>query len=137
MIKSFRGNYSFLSNFYETPVTYEGITYRNSEAAYQAAKTLKNKEKFKDMSGSEAKRAGRVVIIRNDWDEIKLEKMYEICLAKFTQNLDLKQKLLETENEYLQEENTWGDMFWGTVKDVGQNNLGKILMRVREELKHV
>lgn len=137
MIKGFRGKYSFLSNFYETPVTYEGITYRNSEAAFQAAKTLKNKEKFKDMTGVEAKKAGRVVIMRNDWDEIKLEKMYEICLAKFSQNPELKEKLLETKDEYIQEENTWGDMYWGTVKDVGQNNLGKILMQVREELKHV
>lgn len=40
MIKEFRGKYYFLSNFYEAPITYEGITYQNNEAAFQSAKVL-------------------------------------------------------------------------------------------------
>ena len=51
------------------------------------------------------------------------------------QNAELRIKLLETGNEHLEEGNTWGDRIWGTVNGVGQNRLGKILMRVREELK--
>ena len=60
--------------------------------------------------------------------------MYEIVLAKFTQNPDLKEKLLATGDESLEEGNTWGDTIWGTVDGVGENRLGKILMRVRDEL---
>lgn len=62
--------------------------------------------------------------------------MYEICKAKFTQNEDLKAKLLATGNDILEEGNTWGDRVWGTVNGVGENRLGKILMRVREELRN-
>lgn len=62
--------------------------------------------------------------------------MYEICKAKFTQNGDLKEKLLATGNDILEEGNTWGDRVWGTVNGVGENRLGKILMRVREELRN-
>ena len=60
--------------------------------------------------------------------------MYEIVLAKFTQNPDLKEELLATGDEHLEEGNTWGDAIWGTVDGVGENRLGKILMRVRDEL---
>ena len=62
--------------------------------------------------------------------------MYELCKAKFTQNEDLKEKLLATGNDILEEGNTWGDRVWGTVNGVGENRLGKILMRVREELRN-
>lgn len=62
--------------------------------------------------------------------------MYEICMAKFTQNEDLKEKLLATGNDILEEGNTWGDKVWGTVNGVGENKLGKILMKVREELRN-
>ena len=62
--------------------------------------------------------------------------MYEICKAKFTQNEDLKEKLLATGNDILEEGNTWGDRVCGTVNGVGENRLGKILMRVREELRN-
>ena len=100
MINEFRGKYYFLSNFYEAPVTWNGITYQNNEAAFQSAKVTDDK-------------------IR----------------ATFSQNEDLKEKLLDTGNEHLEEGNTWGDKIWGTVNGKGQNNLGKILMMVREELR--
>lgn len=62
--------------------------------------------------------------------------MYEICKAKFSQNTELKKRLLSTGNEHLEEGNTWGDKIWGTVNGVGENRLGKILMRIREELRN-
>ena len=73
--------------------------------------------------------------LRHDWEKVKFDIMYEICKAKFSQNAELKDKLLATGDEYLEEGNTWGDRIWGTVNGKGQNNLGKILMRVREELR--
>ena len=75
--------------------------------------------------------------MRSDWEEVKNKVMYEIVLAKFTQNSDLKEKLLATGDEHLEEGNTWGDTIWGTVDGVGENRLGKILMRVRDELNEV
>lgn len=136
MINEFRGRYFFLSNFYNSPVTWNGITYQNNESAFQSAKVLDESERnqFSKLNPSEAKKKGRHVKLRQDWEEVKFDIMYDICLAKFTQNEDLKNKLLETGDEYLKEGNTWGDKIWGTVNGVGENNLGKILMKVRDEL---
>lgn len=137
MINEFRGKYYFLSNFFSAPVTYDGITYQNNEAAFQSAKVLDKsiKEKFSMLGPSSAKRKGRHVQLRHDWERVKFDIMYEICKAKFSQNEELRNRLIETGDEHLEEGNTWGDMIWGTVNGKGQNNLGKILMRVTEELR--
>ena len=132
-INSFRNEYYFLSNFYEAPVTYEGITYRNNEAAFQAQKvcTPAERMRFKDLNAAEAKKLGRRVSLRKDWESVKIKAMREIVYAKFEQNEELKQKLINTKSAYLEEGNTWGDRIWGTVNGQGSNLLGKILMDVR------
>ena len=136
-IDNFRGKYFFLSNFFSAEVTWQGRTYLNNEAAFQSAKCIKEsqRDKFTQLDPSRAKRAGRRVILRNDWEDVKEQVMYEVCLAKFTQNPDLKQKLIETGDAILIEGNDWGDKCWGMVNGVGQNKLGKILMKIRDELK--
>ena len=143
MINEFKGRYYFLSNFYKAPVVWNGIKYKNNEAAFQSAKIISGKEMFANLDPSSAKKLGRKVQLRNDWEDVKDEVMYEICKAKFSQNLGLKRRLLETDNEYLEEGTTgWHDNIWGNCscekcKNIpGENKLGKILMRVREELKN-
>lgn len=146
MITNFKGDYAFLSNFFAAPVLYNGVTYPNNEAAFQASKTqdLEARMKFAKMNPSQAKYAGRRVFLRSDWEIIKLRVMYEICRNKFTANPILAEKLLATGDELLIEGNTWNDRYWGAVasKDPisilayeGENWLGRILMRVREELR--
>lgn len=136
-IDSFRGKYFFLSNFYLTEVSFDGLTFQNNEAAFQAMKTLDRgkRAEFARLDPSSAKRKGRQVKLRKDWEEIKDQIMYEICLSKFNQNEDLRNKLLQTKGMELIEGNDWGDTYWGVCRGRGQNKLGKILMRVREELE--
>jgi len=55
--------------------------------------------------------------------------------AKFSQSKKLSELLLSTGDKYLEETNNWGDEFWGVCNEVGENNLGKILIRVRKKLK--
>lgn len=145
MIKEFSGKYFFLSNFYNAYLMYEGDTYCSTEAAFQAAKTLDKKKRAEiaRLSPSDAKKAGRKVELRADWEDVKDDVMYEVCRAKFTMNdsLHLRERLLATGDEELVEGNTWHDNYWGDCqcercKDIkGRNQLGKILMRIREELK--
>lgn len=136
-IDSFRGEYYFLSNFYEVPVTYEGMTFSSNEAAFQAMKSTSPKVRmeFCQLNPSEAKHHGRMITLRKDWEEVKLKIMTDLVRAKFEQHEDLRQKLLATGDAYLEEGNTWGDRIWGTVNGAGANHLGQILMQIREELR--
>lgn len=136
-ITSFRNNYDFLSNFYAAPVTYEGITYPNVETAFQAQKTLDPavRRTFVNVSPGEAKRMGRRVVLRPDWETVKDGIMLDLLRQKFTQNPDLEAKLQLTGHAHLEEGNTWGDRYWGTVNGVGKNMLGLLLMQVRGELR--
>ena len=139
MIDEFRGKYYFLSNFMCARVKYLGVEYSNNEAAFQAQKSLDDsiKLKFKDLNPNEAKSLGRRIKLRKDWESVKDEIMYQICRAKFELNPVLMKALIDTGNELLEEGNTWGDTEWGTVNGEGKNKLGKILMRIRSELRDI
>lgn len=133
-ILEFKGEYQFLSNFYDTPVEYNGLRYKNSEAAFQAQKCPQRASEFCNLSAISAKRLGRAVPMRGDWNKVRLQVMKEVVLAKFQQNKKLKRMLLATQDALLQEGNYWKDTFWGVCDGVGENHLGKILMEVRDEL---
>lgn len=122
MIDRFTDEYFFLSNFFESKVTYEGITYLNNEAAFQSMKTLDENERrtFAELEPDAAKKAGRKISLRSDWEDVKTELMYEICKAKFTQNNDLAEKLLATGDEELVEGNNWNDKIWGKSQRTGR-----------------
>ena len=136
-IDNFKGEYFFLSNFYPTKIKYNGIQYLNNEAAFQAQKctTMEDRIKFSYLNPSDAKKLGRRIILRNDWESVKISIMHDIVFEKFKQNPHLTKKLLDTGDVYLEEGNNWGDRIWGTVNGVGRNELGKILMEVRKEIK--
>ena len=129
---AFRGAAAFLSNMYNAPIEYNGVKYRCAEAAFQAQKDSSRAQEFADLDGAAAKRLGRHVKLREDWDKIKDSIMADVVSAKFNQNPELMTKLKNYSGE-LREENTWGDKYWGTVNGVGQNKLGKILTNIREE----
>ena len=138
-ITSFRGDYHFLSNFYESPLEYEGLRYQNAETAFQAHKCTDDGEKaeFSSLAANKAKRLGRQVKLREDWEEVKTGLMLQIVRAKFAQNPELADELLRTGDRKLIEGNTWHDVFWGMDLNTGQgeNHLGRILMQVREEMR--
>lgn len=137
-IDSFQGEFRFLSNFWFVRIQYLGLTFLSTEHAYQAAKTLDRNAHRKiaqAATASEAKRLGRRVSIRPEWEEVKLDVMYELVKQKFNlPHIGLRGLLLATGDRELIEGNHWGDTFWGVCAGEGQNHLGKILMRVRAEL---
>ena len=143
MISDFSRENFFLSNFYNAYLDYEGVVFCSTEAAFQAAKTLdvEERKKIARMSPSESKKAGRKVALRRDWESVKDKVMYDVCLAKFTMNESLKERLLATGDEELVEGNEWHDNYWGNCtcdncKDIpGRNQLGKTLMKVRADIR--
>jgi ribA/ribD-fused uncharacterized protein len=137
-IDQFQGDYRFLSNFYPATVVYQGITYPDSEHAYQSAKTLDMAERARIAAlptPAEAKRAGEALTYRSDWAQVKYQVMLDCVRDKFTRHPDLRAKLLATGDAHLQEGNTWGDQIWGVYQGKGTNWLGLILMQVRSELR--
>ena len=137
VIDSFRDEFDWLSNFFPCPVEFEGLTFGNTEAVFQAAKTLdmEEREKFVGLSPLIAKRKGRRVKLRSDWEAVKIEVMREVLRCKFSQNPELKAKLIATGDSELIEGNNWNDRFWGVCRGKGQNHLGRLLMELRAELK--
>jgi hypothetical protein len=132
-ITKFRGSHAFLSNFWSCPVYFDEEVYGSAEAAFQAAKTddLKWRERIRHADTPvEAKQLGRQAPLRPDWEKTRVDIMRQILVSKFS-NEPLRQKLLATAPAFLEEGNTWGDRFWGTVDGIGINMLGKLLMELR------
>lgn len=134
-VNGFFGNYRFLSNFHPSEIQYQGCIYPTSEHAYQAAKAKNviDREMIRNASTPAlAKRLGGRAALREDWGEVKLSIMGEILREKF-QIIELRDLLLKTFPKTLSEGNWWGDTFWGVYKGKGENNLGKLLMQIRNE----
>ncbi len=132
-ITSFSGSYAFLSNFYEPAHTeFEGQLFPTSEHAFQAAKTLGSRKAFFGGTPGQAKRLGKQVRLRPDWESIKLGVMLTVLRAKF-RDKTFRDALLSTGDAELVEGNTWGDVYWGVCDGRGENHLGKLLMKVRAE----
>jgi ribA/ribD-fused uncharacterized protein len=135
IIDSFWDDYRFLSNFFFVVVELDGETYPTIEHAYQAAKTLDPVQRQairKCRSPGQAKRMGQYVTMRPDWDDIKIATMCDLLRQKFGSGY-LRTALLATDNAILIEGNNHGDTFWGICNGRGANNLGRLLMKVREE----
>ena len=136
-IKSFRGPYRWLSNFWPAQVVLDGIVFGSVEHAYQAAKTL-DLDHRRAIAGlakpGQAKRYGRKLQVREDWEQVKLAVMEDLLRQKFS-HPDLGQKLLDTGDACLEESNVWRDFFWGVCDGKGENHLGRLLMKIRDGLR--
>jgi hypothetical protein len=137
MIDKFYGDYGFLSNFWLTPVVFDGEVYPSSEHAFQAAKSLDKSERKKIReceTPGKAKRMGARVALRSDWETIKDGVMLDLIREKF-KDKDLRDRLIATGTNELIEGNNWNDTYWGVCNSIGKNMLGKLLMQVRNEIK--
>lgn len=139
MIDSFTGDYQFLSNFHPHPLTYEGVTYPTAEHAYQAQKTLHPSERTmiaKLRTPGLAKKAGKLLVLRPDWERVKVQVMREILTEKF-KHYHLRKQLSYTAGQTIVEGNYWHDNYWGMCRcercanTVSENHLGKLLMEIR------
>lgn len=134
-IDSFRGPNYFLSNYFGAPISVNGLVFPTNEHAFAAFKTtdLTLRAYIAQLpTPGEAKKHGRALALRPDWEEIKVDVMRHLIFQKFKQHPDLALKLLETRGSKLIEGNTWGDREWGVDEHgVGKNLLGRLLMERR------
>ena len=143
MITSFSGEYAFLSNFYPSPI-YDAvwrIKFPTAEHLYQSRKTFDLDEKRNIMmceTPGKAKRLGRKISLRKDWEDVKLSVMRAVLIHKFNQNELLLRRLLETGSEIIVEGNNWHDDYWGVCtcdrcrRNFGENHMGILLMDIRK-----
>ena len=138
-VKEFRGKFRFLSNFYPTKIEIDGIEYATTEHYFQSMKFTDSEiqEKIRNApTPGLAKKWAREHKKREDWYEISLDVMERALKAKFDIP-EFREKLLATGDMYLQEGNRWRDTFWGVDLKTGkgENHLGRLLMKIRSELK--
>ena len=148
VVKEFRGEYFFLSNYYETPMEWRNLDFRSAEQAFAYAKTFFAKSDYygeeyrteilNAKTPGDAKKIGRNALINVEaWDRYKVMYMREIVHAKFATGHGLVGPLINTGAMMLVEGNNWGDKFWGRCLDsasgkmVGLNTLGVLLMEER------
>lgn len=140
-IKFYECKYYMFSNFSAFGFFHDGRDWPTSEHAYQASKFKDDYLKSVIQSKSspyDAKRIAHELANegkqKSNWDEIKIECMYSICSAKLAHHEIIREALLETEGKEIIEtspmDSFWG---WGPNKD-GRNELGKIWMRLRDDL---
>jgi ribA/ribD-fused uncharacterized protein len=142
MITEFKGDYKWLSNFQPVDIILNNIKYPTVEHAYMSMKS--NDIKWKELcanrliSPSVIKKESREIKLVENWLDIKIQVMKKCLIQKYFQE-PYKTLLLNTNDEYIQEGNMWGDTYWGVCLKTkkGDNNLGKIIMSVRNKLNNL
>lgn len=130
---------SFTSNLYRCKITFGDYTYNSVEHAYQASKTIipSEREAIRNTKDPlEAKRLGGLVTLRDGWDTdgLKVHIMYKLLTIKF-EDTTLRNKLITTGDRELVELNDHNDTYWGVCNGKGNNMLGKLLMKVRADIR--
>ena len=139
IVKEFRNKYHFLSNFFPVKIIIDGLKYNSTEHYFQSMKFTdpRIQEKVRNTpTPSSAKKLAKKFRKREDWYEISLNVMERALRVKF-EIPELREKLIATDEMYLQEGNRWKDTFWGVDLKTGegQNHLGRLLMKIRKEIK--
>ena len=138
-IDRFDGKYFFLSNFFPCIITYSDKEYSSAEHLYQAFKANNDEDHEairRTSTASMAKKLGRQVEMRQDWEIVKDLVMENVIRLKFAQNPELASRLQATQDNELVEGNWWGDLYWGVDNKTGEglNKLGQILELIRDEI---
>jgi len=133
--------FEFLSNMRPYSIVAFGKKFRASENLYQFSKLPDELHKeyvdrFTKMHPFVARKITRKLPVREDWEEIKLQVMFEVLKLKFYQHPYLIKQLLDIEGP-LAEFNTWKDTYWGYDINLkkGENHLGKLFMLLRDSWK--
>lgn len=132
-----------LDNFAPFGLTMDNEYFQTSEHAFQYLKFVDtNKEVAESIKKSFSPNDARSIAHENkasrlaNWSDIKYEKMEEVLKLKVEQNPIVKECLLNTKDYLIAECCIDEDTDWGVDNNnQGENNLGKIWMKIRDELR--
>lgn len=147
---AFASEHAFLSNFFTSTFSFNGVEYDSAERAYQCTRATRLNEPelaqqiYRCRDAKECKKLSHHAVSTPEWDAQKRAVMTDIVSDKFAQNLFLQEKLLLTGKKTLIEATT--DSFWGAAAIMGSkplnkgkwkglNVLGTILGEIREDTK--
>jgi len=149
-IKEFKHEYFFLSNMFPCSVVYNGLKYLCAESAFQAAKfdnlfhASTTKMRFANIDGYAARVLGKNLKLSaseiSKWNERRNTVMEEILRIKFAKGTELANRLIDTADVHIIENNCWHDQYWGNCvcprheATPGKNKLGELLMKIRQDL---
>lgn len=137
-ITKFRGDYNFLSTMYECDIRWLDLDFDCLESAIAASMTLDRdiQELIATMEVEKVQQLSKVFDVRDDWDDIKIPVVTKLTEIKFTSNIGLYNRLLATGGMEIIEGNDFYETFWGMCNGEGRNEYGKILMRLRRDLRN-
>lgn len=137
VINQFKDEHAFLGNRFPCRLAWQGLAYGSAETAFQASKCedVTQRKVFANCSTDKAVQKGKELIPFPGWEESQLDVMESVLTAKFEQNPNLMKMLAETGNSLLTNGNNKQETFWGVdlYSWMGENNLGKIIMKIREK----
>lgn len=138
MIKEFKDDYKWLSNFVDVEIIFEGESYRSVEHAYMAAKSKDPGWRLfcRTNTAAACKKTSREIELHPSWEDTKKLYMYGFLIQKFSKP-SFREKLLATKDQNIIEGNYWGDKYWGIcLKDFeGENWLGRLIMHIRLKIQ--
>lgn len=138
-IVGFNGEYEFLSNSYNCKIYDEKdkLTYSNIESALIAQKSTDfgTRRKFTRLNAMKARKKESSIPDNYEWEDNKDKIMYSFIVDKFKEGSILAKKLINTGEKELINEVSYPDEYYGVHYGKGENILGKMLMKRREELQ--
>ena len=137
-IVGFNGEYEFLSNSYNCQIydDKDELTYSNIESALiaQKSKDFGTRRKFTRLNAMKARKKESSIPDNYEWEDNKDKIMYSFIVDKFKKGSSLADKLIKTGNKILINAVSYPDEYYGVHYGKGENKLGKMLMKRREEL---
>eukprot|EP01062_Namystynia_karyoxenos_P075595 TRINITY_DN730_c0_g2_i1.p1 TRINITY_DN730_c0_g2~~TRINITY_DN730_c0_g2_i1.p1 ORF type:complete len:1556 (+),score=497.23 TRINITY_DN730_c0_g2_i1:92-4669(+) len=133
------GDFCELCNDYDTPLFLRGHRWPTLEHYFQAQKFVgtKHEEEIREAPSAQLARdwgCERHRPLRRDWDQVKEQVMLEALKAKFDQFTRGAKVLLQSGRRPLVFRRMLGG-YWGMYEGRGCNRLGKLLARVRRDLR--
>lgn len=134
-ISKFDNQYDFLNLAYPCTITFNNVKFTSAAQIFYAQKSLDTNSyiKFSRLNPNKARAKAANLPDPENYDELKMDHLYNANKLKFDQNPSLKKKLLKLKDKKLINNVLYRGEWIGVYLGKGKNALGKVLMKLRDE----